>query len=211
MSFAQPSENINFIASNVNDNVDKDISKEFHTLMSKYVKEPYMLQVLKNKLDDDDTIGDPNNFMKELEFQFPRYEPDIKKWVGRHVNMSMFYEYLKNLLLETVNKKYPVSVEEIKKVTPINNDGTQDLNTLNTPSVPDMLMNVGVDPTIDPQQTLNIPAEQIKTSFEKQQKVDETLKPDSKEGKVNKTQQLIVLSKETKIKQILEWVGSNKP
>jgi hypothetical protein len=30
-----------------------------------------MLQILKNKLDDDDTIGDPNNFMKELVFQFP--------------------------------------------------------------------------------------------------------------------------------------------
>jgi len=42
MSFAQPSENINFIASNVNDNVDKDISKEFDILMSKYVREPYM-------------------------------------------------------------------------------------------------------------------------------------------------------------------------
>ncbi len=38
MSFAQPSENINFIASNVNDNVDKDISKEFDTLMSKICK-----------------------------------------------------------------------------------------------------------------------------------------------------------------------------
>ena len=68
MSFAQPSENINFIPSNINDNVDKDISKEFDILLSKYVKEPYMLQVLKNKLDDDETIGDPNNFMKELVF-----------------------------------------------------------------------------------------------------------------------------------------------
>jgi hypothetical protein len=38
MSFAQPSENINFVASNVNDNVNKDISKEFDTLMSKYIK-----------------------------------------------------------------------------------------------------------------------------------------------------------------------------
>jgi hypothetical protein len=32
----------------------------------------------------------------------------------------MFYEYLKNTLLETVNKKYPVSVEEKKMVAPIN-------------------------------------------------------------------------------------------
>ena len=115
MSFAQPSENINFIASNVNDNVDKDISKEFDILMSKYVKEPYMLQVLKNKLDDDEDV-DENNFMKEIVFQFPRYELDIKKWIGRHVKMDMFYEYLKNTLLETLNKKYPVSVEEKKRL-----------------------------------------------------------------------------------------------
>jgi len=53
--------------------------------------------------------------MKELVFQFPRYETDIKKWVGRHVKMDLFYEYLKNLLSETVNKKYPVSVEEKKR------------------------------------------------------------------------------------------------
>ena len=71
-------------------------------------------------------------------------------------------------------------------------------------------MDVGVDPNIDPQQTLNIPTNQLQSHYEKQQKVNETLKPDSKEEKVNKTQQLVVLSKETKIKQLVEWVGNSQ-
>jgi len=37
-----------------------------------------------------------------------------------------------------------------------------------------MLINAGVDPNIDPQQTLNIPANQLQSHYEKLQKVNET-------------------------------------
>jgi hypothetical protein len=44
--------------------------------------------------------------MKELVFNFPRYEPEIKKYSNRHTSMSMFYEFLKSILLGELKKKY---------------------------------------------------------------------------------------------------------
>jgi hypothetical protein len=67
-----------------------------------------MLQVLKNKIDDDLEIESPSNFMKELVFNFPRYEPEIKKYGIRHQHISInyFYEFLKSMLLGELKKKY---------------------------------------------------------------------------------------------------------
>ena len=48
------------------------------------------MQLLKNKIDDDLEIDSPDKFMKELVFNFPRYEPEIKKYSNRHTSMSMF-------------------------------------------------------------------------------------------------------------------------
>ena len=65
-----------------------------------------MMQLLKNKIDDDLEIDSPDNFMKELVFNFPRNEPEIKKYSNRHTSMSMFYEFLKSILLGELKKKY---------------------------------------------------------------------------------------------------------
>ena len=76
--------------------IGKEIEREFDSLLSKYIKEPSMMQLLKNKIDDDLEIESPSNFMKELVFNFPRYEPEIKKYGTRHQNISInfFYEFL---------------------------------------------------------------------------------------------------------------------
>ena len=84
--------------------VGKEIEREFDSLLSKYIKEPSMMQLLKNKIDDDLEIESPDNFMKELVFNFPRYEPEIKKYGNRHTSMSMFYEFLKSILLGELKK-----------------------------------------------------------------------------------------------------------
>ncbi len=107
-------ENIKFINTSMTEPVGKEIEREFDSLLSKYIKEPSKLQLLKNKIDDDLTI-DNKNFMKELVFNFVRYEPEIKKYSTRYVSMPYFYEFLKSILLEALNKKYPVGVDEKKK------------------------------------------------------------------------------------------------
>ena len=107
-------ENIKFINTSMTEPVGKEIEREFDNLLNKYVKEPSMMQLLKNKIDDDLEIDSPSNFMKELVFNFPRYEPEIKKYGNRHTSMSMFYEFLKSILLGELKKKYTTSVDEKK-------------------------------------------------------------------------------------------------
>ena len=97
-------ENIKFINTSMTEPVGKEIEREFDNLLNKYVKEPSMMQLLKNKIDDDLEIDSPSNFMKELVFNFPRYEPEIKKYGNRHTSMSMFYEFLKSILLGELKK-----------------------------------------------------------------------------------------------------------
>ena len=116
-------ENIKFINTSMTEPVGKEIEREFDSLLGKYIKEPSMLQLLKNKIDDDVSIDD-KNFMKELVFNFARYEPEIKKYSNRHVSMTLFYEFLKSILLEALNKKYPVGVDENKKPEFLGNDIT---------------------------------------------------------------------------------------
>jgi len=99
-------ENIKFINTSMTEPVGKEIEREFDNLLSKYIKEPKMLEVLKNKIDDDLEIESPSNFMKELVFNFPRYEPEIKKYGIRHISMTYFYEFLKSMLLGELKKKY---------------------------------------------------------------------------------------------------------
>ena len=106
-------ENIKFINTSMTEPVGKEIEREFDNLLSKYIKEPSMLQVLKNKIDDDVSIDD-KNFMKEIVFNFARYEPQINNYKNRHISMPYFYEFLKSILLEAINKKYPVGVDEKK-------------------------------------------------------------------------------------------------
>ena len=97
-------ENIKFINTSLTEPVGKEIEREFDNLLSKYIKEPSMLQVLKNKIDDDVSIDD-KNFMKEIVFN---------NYKTRHISMPYFYEFLKSILLEALNKKYPVGVDEKK-------------------------------------------------------------------------------------------------
>ena len=106
-------ENIKFINTSMTEPVGKEIEREFDNLLREYIKEPSMLQVLKNKIDDDVSIDD-KNFMKEIVFNFARYEPQINNYKTRHISMPYFYEFLKSILLEALNKKYPVGVDEKK-------------------------------------------------------------------------------------------------
>ena len=100
-------ENIKFINTSMTEPIGKEIEREFDNLLSKYIKEPKMLEVLKNKIDDDLEIESPSNFMKELVFNFPRYEPEIKKYGIRHQHISInyFYEFLKSIILGELKKK----------------------------------------------------------------------------------------------------------
>ncbi len=101
MPITNVDENIKFINTSMTEPVGKEIEREFDNLLSKYIKEPSMIQLLKNKIDDDLEIESPGNFMKELVFNFPRYEPEIKNYSIRHHHISMdyFYEFLKSILL----------------------------------------------------------------------------------------------------------------
>ena len=52
-------------------------------------------------------IDNPDNFMKELVFNFDRYEPEINKYgIRHHSSMHMFYEFLKSILLGELKKVY---------------------------------------------------------------------------------------------------------
>jgi len=67
-------------------------------------------------------------------------------------------------------------------------------------------MNVGVDPNIDPQQTLNTSANQLQSHYEKQQQVDETLKPDSEKETKRKEIEVNKFNKETEDRLIDEKI-----
>ena len=70
-----------------------------------------MMQVLKNKIDDDkEEIDNPDNFMKELVFNFSRYEPQIRNYSNRHQSMGYFYEFLKSILLGELKKSIQLLV-----------------------------------------------------------------------------------------------------
>ena len=86
--------NIKFINTSMTEPVGKEIERSFDDLLRQYIKEPSMMQVLKNKIDDDKESDSPDNFMN---FNFSRYEPEIKKYSNRHTSMSMFYEFLKSI------------------------------------------------------------------------------------------------------------------
>ena len=88
-------ENIKFINTSMSEPVGKEIEREFDNLLRKYIKEPSMMQLLKNKIDEDLEIDSPDNFMKELVFNFNRYEPEIRNYGKRHTSMTMFFEIKK--------------------------------------------------------------------------------------------------------------------
>ena len=48
--------------------------------------------------------------MKELVFNFSRYEPEIRKYGIRHQSMSYFFEFLKSILLGELKKSIQLLV-----------------------------------------------------------------------------------------------------
>ena len=103
-------ENIKFINTSMTEPVGKEIEREFDNLLRKYIKEPSMMQLLKNKIDEDPEIDSPDNFLKELVFNFSRYEPEIRNYGKRHTSMTMFYEFLKSILLGELKKSIQLLV-----------------------------------------------------------------------------------------------------
>jgi hypothetical protein len=96
----QEDDNIRLITSN--ESLDINLENQFNFLMSKYVKDQSQLTKLFTDLTPE--------MLKELVHNFSYYEPQIRQYRGQYVNDKVFGDKMQNLLLKSVNEKYPSTI-----------------------------------------------------------------------------------------------------
>jgi hypothetical protein len=97
----QKDDNIRLISSN--QELNKSLENEFNFLMSKYVKDQSQLTILFKKLTPE--------MLTELVHNFGYYEPEIRKYRNQYVDILVFVDKLRNLLLKNTNQKYPATIK----------------------------------------------------------------------------------------------------